>query len=80
MLKIPTGYKVEKLPAMKKINTPDKLIIYLASYKVENDEIIVESHMEIRKDYFPSEYYPAFKQIYDAMTSTEGQLIQLVKN
>lgn len=45
---------------MKKNNSPDKLILYLASFKVENDEIIVELHMEERKDNFSAYYYPDF--------------------
>lgn len=60
IFEILTWYKVEKLPVMKKNNSPDKLILYLASFKVENDEIIVELHMEERKDNFSAYYYPDF--------------------
>lgn len=61
------------------MNTPDRSIVYLASYKFENNEIIAESHLEIRKEFFPATFYAVFQQFFDAVTSTEGQLIELVK-
>jgi hypothetical protein len=45
----------------------------------EGNKITVESNILVADSFFPKEYFPAFKQIFDAITKYEGQLVTVVK-
>lgn len=76
---IPDGYVFESIPKSKTFKTDDGGIVY--SYKIytEGNKILLESSTLIDDSSFPKEYYPAFKQIFDAITQLEGQLVTIVK-
>ena len=76
---IPDNYKFENLPKSKKFKTEDEGIVYSYLVSTEGNKITVETSVKIDSDNFPKEYYPAFKQIFDAITQLEGQLVTLVK-
>lgn len=76
---IPDNYKFENLPKSKKFKTEDEGIVYSYVVSTEGNKITVETSVKIDSDNFPKEYYPAFKQIFDAITQLEGQLVTLVK-
>ena len=76
---IPEGYKFENIPSSKKFKTEDDAIKYSYVVSQEGNKITVESNMLIADSFFPKEYYPAFKQIFDAVTKYEGQLVTVVK-
>lgn len=76
---IPEGYKFENIPNSKKFKTEDDAIKYSYIVTQEGNKIIVETDMLIADSSFPKEYYPAFKQIFDAVTQYEGQLVTVVK-
>ena len=76
---IPEGYKFETLPDSKKFKTEDDAIKYSYIVSQEGNKITVESNILVDDSFFPKEYYPAFKQIFDAITKYEGQLVTIVK-
>ena len=76
---IPDNYKFENLPKSKKFKTEDDGIVYSYVVSTEGNKITVETSVKIDSDNYPREYYPAFKQIFDAITQLEGQLVTLVK-
>lgn len=76
---IPEGYKFETLPDSKKFKTEDDAIKYSYMVNQEGNKITVESNILVDDSFFPKEYYPAFKQIFDAITKYEGQLVTVVK-
>ena len=76
---IPDNYKFENLPKSKKFKTEDEGIVYSYVVSTEGNKITVETSVKIDSDNYPREYYPAFKQIFDAITQLEGQLVTLVK-
>lgn len=78
-VKIPDNYRIENIPKSKKFKTEDDGIIYSYNIYVEGNNITVESSVKVDSDSFPKEYYPAFKQIFDAITQYEGQLVTVVK-
>lgn len=79
VITIPDNYKFENLPKSKKFKTEDEGIVYSYLVSTEGNKITVETSVKIDSDNFPKEYYPAFKQIFDAITQLEGQLVTLVK-
>ena len=79
VITIPDNYKFENLPKSKKFKTEDDGIVYSYVVSTEGNKITVETSVKIDSDNFPKEYYPAFKQIFDAITQLEGQLVTLVK-
>lgn len=78
-INIPEGYKFETLPNSKKFKTQDDAIKYSYIVTQEGNKITVETDILIADSYFEKEYYPAFKQIFDAVTQYEGQLVTVVK-
>ena len=76
---IPEGYKFETIPDSKKFKTEDEGIVYTYMVTQEGNKITVESNILVADSFFPKEYFPAFKQIFDAITKYEGQLVTVVK-
>lgn len=76
---IPEGYKFENIPNSKKIKTDDDAIKYSYAISQEGNKITVETNIQIAGSSYQKEYYPAFKQIFDAVTKYEGQLVTVVK-
>lgn len=76
---IPEGYKFETIPNSKKFKTEDDTIKYSYIVSQEGNKITVEADLLIADSFFEKEYYPAFKQIFDAVTQFEGQLVTVVK-
>lgn len=79
IITIPDGYKFENLPKSKKFKTDDEYIQYSYLVTQEGNKVTVETTVLIDDSFFPKEYYPAFKQIFDAITQLEGQLVTIVK-
>ena len=63
----------------KKFKTEDEGIVYTYMVTQEGNKITVESNILVADSFFPKEYFPAFKQIFDAITKYEGQLVTVVK-
>lgn len=79
VLEIPDGYTVEELPKEKKIVTQDKEISYSYIVNQKGNTLEVISTVKVESAEYPKEYYPAFKQIWDATAKSENQVISLVK-
>ena len=76
---IPDGFKFENIPTSKKFKTDDDSISYSYIVTQEGNKITIETSVLVDDSFFPKEYYPAFKQIFDAITKLEGQLVTVVK-
>lgn len=77
---LPDGYVFENIPKSKKFRTEDSAIQY--SYVVEqkgSNQLNVVATTTIDEPYFPKEYYPAFKQIFDNITKMERQVVTAIR-
>lgn len=76
--KIPAGYKLEGIPAPKKIAT--KFGEYSMSVKQINGELIVVRTIKINKGIFPAKEYAEAYEFYKAMNMQDNSKIILVKD
>ncbi|MGC4130462.1 MAG: DUF3857 domain-containing protein [Bergeyella sp.] len=76
---LPDNYVFENVPKSKKFRTDDNSIQYAYVVTQNGNTLTVETTVTIDDSFFPKEYYPAFKQIYDNITKMEGQVVTAVK-
>lgn len=76
---LPDGYTFENVPKSKKFRTDDDTISYVYDVKQEGNKLTIETTTSIEDSTLPPEYYPAFKQIFDAITKLESQVVTVVK-
>ncbi len=76
---LPEGYVFENLPASKRFRTEGNEISYLYFVEQKGNQLIVETTTTLDSEFFPKEYYPAFKQVFDNITKMEGQVVTAVK-
>lgn len=76
---LPEGYVFENIPKSKKFRTEDNAISYLYKVTQEGNTLTVETTTTVEDPVYPKEYYPAFKQIFDNITTMEGQVVTAVK-
>lgn len=78
---LPEGYVFESIPSSKKFRTDDDSIKYhYIATKEASNKLTIESSILINGSFFPKEFFPAFKQIFDNITKLEGQVATVVKN
>lgn len=76
-IKIPSGYKVDELPAPVKINNAYGALE--ASWAVENGEIIMSQTLEIRQKMVQASEYRQVREFFDQLTGAETAPIVFVK-
>ena len=76
---LPEGYVFENVPKSKKFRTDDNSISYLYDVTQKGNKLTVETTTSVDDSSFPKDYYPAFKQIFDAITKMEGQVVTAIK-
>lgn len=78
-IKLPEGFVVENLPKPYKINTDDQQISYFYEIKQDGNQLNVKVTTTIQDSNYPKEYYPAFRQIWNAIVKRESNLVTIVK-
>ena len=76
---LPDGYIFENVPKSKKFRTEDNAIQYVYKVTQESNKLTVETTTTVEDPFYPKEYYPAFKQIFDNITKMEGLMVTAVK-
>ncbi len=76
---LPDGYVFENVPKSKKFRTDDSSLQYTYLVSQEGNKLTVETITHVDDSVFPKEYYPAFTQIYDNITTLEAQVVTAVK-
>lgn len=76
---IPDNYVFENVPKSKKFRTDDSSLMYTYLVTQEGNKLTVETSIQVNDAVFPKEYYPAFRQIYDNITTMEAQVVTAVK-
>lgn len=76
---LPEGYVFENVPKSKKFRTDDNSLQYTYLVTQEGNKLTVETITQVDDWMFPKEYYPAFTQIYDNITTLEAQVVTAVK-
>ena len=77
---LPDGYVFQDVPKSKKFKTPDEEVVY--SYVVTqegNNKLTVETTRTFSMAHYEAGYYPVFTQLFDNITSMEGQMVTAVK-
>lgn len=78
-IKIPEGYKVEKLPASLAIGLPDNLGVFKFQTTATGNTINTICFVQFNSAIIAPQYYPALKNFYNQMVNKESEKIVLVK-
>jgi len=76
-IKIPSGYKLDELPAAVRVDSPYGTLN--ATWAVSNEEIVMEQTLEVRQKTVAASEYAQVRQFFEQLNAAESAPIVLVK-
>jgi len=78
-IKVPEGYKVEKLPEPLAIRLPENLGVFKFQVMQKEETISVNSVLQFNKAVIGYQHYPALKDFYGQLVKKQSEKIVFVK-
>ncbi len=78
-MRIPEGYKVQEIPKPVLLKLPENMGEFKFNIQAVGQQVQVVTHVHIKSDYIPVEYYSHLQQFFDLIVAKYSEFIVLQK-